>query len=107
LGQYNYCYCICENVLYITDRKKETCTSNERRLSYAVKTRYIEFSSSGVQETLTNNFTIVVKKKRKSKIITDTKRYLISEERLTDIDLKENILLNWGNLMFYSTKYGR
>ena len=91
----------------ITNSKKSICTNNERRLYYGMKTKYIEFTSNGVQDTLTTDFKIVIKKKRKSKIITETKKYLISDNKLTDIDYKENSLLNWGDFKFYWTKYGR
>jgi hypothetical protein len=91
----------------ITDPKKAICTNDERRLYYGMKTKYIEFTSNGVQDTLTNDFKIIIKKKRNSKIVTDTKKYLISGNTLTDIDYKENSLLNWGDLKFYWTKYGR
>jgi len=64
-------------------------------------------SFNGAQDTLTNDFTIVVKKKRMSKIVTDTKRYLIKGNLLLDIDNKQNSLLNWGDLKFYSKRYGR
>jgi hypothetical protein len=84
-----------------------SCSNNERRLYYRMKTKYIEFSSNGVQDTLTNDFRIIIKKKREPKTVTDTKKYLITGDTLTDIDFKENSLLNWGNLKFYSKKYGR
>jgi hypothetical protein len=91
----------------IIDSKNENCTNDERRLYYGMKTKYIEFTSNGVQDTLTNDFKIIIKKKRKSKVVTDTKKYIISGDTLTDIDYKENSLLNWGDLKFYSKKYGR
>jgi hypothetical protein len=91
----------------ITNSKKSICTNNERRLYYGMKTKYIEFTSNGVQDTLTTDIKIVIKKKRKSKIITETKKYLISDSKLTDINYKENSLLNWGDFKFYWTKYGR
>ena len=84
------------------------CANDNRLLNFEIKSKYIEINSSCVvKDTATNKFEIVVKKKRKSKVIYESKKYIISKNRIIDIDFKENSLLNWGDLIFYSKKYGR
>lgn len=92
----------------LTDYNGRLCTDTVRRLAYEIKTKFIKFSTSGQQDTASNNFAITVKKHRKSGIVTETRKFLIKSDQLVYIDADEkNIFRNWGNFVFLTKKYSR
>lgn len=92
----------------LTDYQGTLCTDTVRRLTYEIKSKFIEFSSSRQQDTASNVFVITVKKHRKSGRVTERRKFLITNDRLVYIDADEqNLFKNWGNFSFLTKKYIR
>jgi len=110
---------------YLTDKKgkviipqkqndssnEKTCPGFKRMLSFDVKNRIIELSSNTsldyYADSLNNILTVVIKRNPKTTYKTETKKYLIKDNTLIDIDPKEFYNFNWGDFKFATTKYGR
>jgi hypothetical protein len=85
-----------------------TCVNTEeRRLYYAINTSSIRISSNSIHDVLTNEFTIVMKRNPKSKTHFESKKYLVRGGLLIEIDNKDNVPLNWGDLKYSANTYSR
>lgn len=84
------------------DFKKAACT--ERWLSYSMDNKYVYLGSNSLQDTLTNDFTVIIRKKTKSGVIKFAKKYLIAGDSLVEIAPPDNYS-RWGNFKFFSVKY--
>ena len=87
---------------------KKMCPNSERMLWFDVKNKLSANTSLDYYaDTLANVLTVVIKRNPKTTYKTETKKYLIKDNTLIDIDPKELYNYNWGDLMFATTKYGR
>lgn len=91
--------------------KKGRCALRDRMLSFDIKNKTIKLSSKTslgyYADSLSNIFTIIIKKKPKSGTNVETKKYLVQKDSLLDIDTKEFFNYNWGDFKFSKTTYGR
>jgi hypothetical protein len=90
---------------------KKMCPGSERMLWFDVKNSIIKLSSNTsldyYADSLDNILTVVIKRDPKTTYKTETKKYLIKDNTLIDIDPKEFYNYNWGDFKFSTTKYGR
>ncbi len=91
--------------------KKRKCALHDRMLSFDIKNETIKLSSNTsldyYADSLSNVFTIIIKKKPKSGTNTETKKYLVQNNTLIDIDRKDFLNYNWGDFKFSTMTYGR
>ena len=87
------------------------CAIHYRMLSFDIKNKIVKLSTNTsldyYADSLSNKFTIIVKKKPRSYSEIVTKKYLLNSNTLVDIDRKEFSNYNWGDFKFMSVKYGR
>ncbi len=90
---------------------KKMCPGFERMLYFDVKNSIIKLSSNTsldyYADSLDNVLTVVIKRNPKTTYKTETKKYLVKDNTLVDIDPKEFYNYNWGDFKFATTKYGR
>jgi hypothetical protein len=87
---------------------KKMCPNSERMLWFDVKNKLSANTSLDYYaDTLANVLTVVIKRNPKTIYKVETKKYLIKDNTLIDIDLKEFYNYNWGNFKFATSKYGR
>ena len=90
---------------------RRVCSEHDRMFYYEVKNKTIKLSSNKsidyFTDSLSNSFTIIIKRKPKSGTTQEIKKYLVQENTLIDIDLKEYYNQNWGDFKYNSEKYGR
>jgi len=90
---------------------KKMCPNSERMLWFDVKNKIVKLSSNTsldyYADTLANVLTVVIKRNPKTTYKAETKKYLIKESTLIDIDPKEFYNYNWGDFKFSTEKYGR
>ena len=93
------------------DSHKKMCLGSERMLYFDVKNSIIKLSSNTslnyYADSLDNVLTVVIKRHPKKTYKTETKKYLVKDNTLIDIDPKEFYSYNWGDFTFAKTKYGR
>lgn len=87
---------------------KKMCPKSERMLWFDVKNKLSANTSLDYYaDTLANVLTVVIKRNPKTTYKSETKKYLLKDNTLIDIDPKEFYNYNWGDFKFSSEKYGR
>lgn len=90
---------------------KQVCPEHDRMFYYEVKNKTIQLSSNKsidyFTDSLSNVFTIILKRNPKSGTTQEIKKYLVQGNTLIDIDYKEYYNQNWGDFKYSSEKYGR
>ena len=80
-------------------------------LWFDVKNKVVELSANTsldyYVDTLANVLTVVIKRNPKTIYNAETKKYLIKESTLIDVDPKKFYNYNWGDFKFSTEKYGR
>lgn len=83
---------------------KITCPDHDRMFHYEIKNKTIKLSSTKsidyFTDSLSNIFTIIIKRKTKSFTTLETKKYLLQGDTLLYIDRKEYYDLNWGDFKY-------
>ena len=94
--------------LGLTDYRNLPCSDTVHRLSYQIKSEFINLSSSGQVSSESNVIIITIKKNLKTATGNETRQFVVKGNSLNYINPDEtNIIKNWGNFKFVATKYGR
>ena len=87
------------------------CAPFDRMLYFEVRNEVVKLSSNTsidyYARPLSNIFKIVIKKNPKKYSNTETKKYLVRNGYLVDMDKRKNHDYNWGNFVFATTEYSR
>ncbi len=90
---------------------KKMCVGSERMLYFDIKNKTVKLSANTsldyYADSLDNVFKIIIKRNPKTTYNIETKKYLIRDNTLSDIDPKEFYNYNWGDFKFLTEKYGR
>jgi hypothetical protein len=84
------------------------CIGSERMLYFDIKKKLSASTSLDYYaDSLDNVFKIIVKRSPKTTYQIETKKYLIKNNTLIDVDQKEFYNYNWGDFKFSTEKYDR